>query len=98
MYSIILTGYIPAQKVKEFKQHMKQMTGKPENQMFNMDVYQDMLHRDLYKVKMTFNDKKEMFSFMKSENYTTISGSFKALGLLRDQHIETFSDFRENAD
>jgi hypothetical protein len=96
VYSIIITGYIPAQKVKEFKQHMKLMTDRLENQIFNMDVYQDMLHEDLYKVKMTFNDKKEMFSFMKSDNYTTISGSFRALGLLRDQHIETFSELTEN--
>lgn len=98
MYSIILKGYIPVQKVKEFRQHMKQMSGMPENQIFQLDVFEDILHEDLYQVKMTFEDKKEMFSYMKSENYTMISGSFKALGILRDQHIETFSDLKEKTE
>ena len=61
VYSIILTGYIPTLKLKEFKQHMIQMAGHPENQMFHLNVYKDILHEDLYKVKMTFKDKKEMF-------------------------------------
>lgn len=98
MYSIILKGYIPVQKVKEFRQHMKQMSGMPENQIFQLDVFEDIFHEDLYQVKMTFEDKKEMFVYMKSENYTMISGSFKALGILRDQHIETFSDLKEKTE
>ncbi len=96
VYSIILNGYIPVQKVKEFRQHMKLMAGMPENQFFHIDVFQDILREDLFCVKMTFEDKQEMFSYMKSENYTMIAGSLKALGLLRDQHIETFSDLKEN--
>lgn len=95
MYSIILTGYIPVQKVKEFKQHMMQMAGRPESQMFHLEVFQDILHKDLYRVKLTFNDKKEMFSYLRSENYSMISGSFKALGLLSDQRFESFSDVDE---
>ncbi len=95
MYSIILTGYIPDQKVKEFRQHMKQLSGRPENQIFQLDVFQDILHEDLYSVKLTFEDKQDMFSYMKSENYTMIPGSFKTLGILRDQHIETFSELKE---
>jgi len=98
MYSIILSGLIPFQKVKEFRQHMKQMSVRPENQNFQMDVFQDILYEDLFWVKMTFEDKKEMYLYMKSENYTMISGSFKALGILRDQHIETFSDLNEKAE
>jgi len=98
VFSIIITGYIPVQKVKEFKQHMRQMAGRPGSDVFDLDVYQDMLHEDLYRVKMTFNDKQEMFSFMKSDNFAMISGSFKALGILRDQHIETFSDLKEKAE
>jgi hypothetical protein len=47
---------------------------------------------------MTFENKNEMFSFMKSENYSMISGSLKALGVLRDQHFETFSDLNEKAE
>jgi len=98
MYSIILSGLIPFQKVKEFRQHMKQMSVRPENQNFQMDVFQDILHEDLYWVKMTFENKNEMFSFMKSENYSMISGSLKALGVLRDQHFQTFSDLNEKAE
>lgn len=71
------------------------MAGRPENQIFQLDVFQDILHEDLYRVNMTFMVKKEMISYMKSENYTMISGSFKALGILRDQHIETSSDLKE---
>lgn len=74
------------------------MSVRPENQNFQMDVFQDILYEDLFWVKMTFEDKKEMYLYMKSENYTMISGSFKALGILRDQHIETFSDLNEKAE
>jgi hypothetical protein len=98
VYSIILSGYIPSRKVKEFKQHMKQMSGKPENQMFKLEVYQDMLLEDLYRVKISFNDKGKLFSYMRSDQYAAISGSFKALGFLRDKHIESFSELNENED
>ncbi len=74
---------------------MKQLSGRPENQIFQLDVFQDILHEDLYRVEMSFNDKQEMFSYMKSDNFAMISGSFKALGILRDQHVETFSDLKE---
>lgn len=98
MYSIILTGYIPFQKVKEFKQHMKQIAGRPENEHFLLNVFQDILHDDLFRVKLTFNDKQDMFLYMRSENYSLISGSFKALGLLLDQRIETSSDVKEKTE
>jgi hypothetical protein len=98
VYSIILSGYIPSQKVKEFRQHMKQMSGKPENQMYNLEVFKDVLMEDLFRVKMSFVVKEEMFSFMKSDQYSAIAGSFKALGFLRDQHIETYSELNENED
>ncbi len=98
MYAIILSGYIPSQKVKEFKQHMRQMSGKPSNQIFDMEVYQDILFEDFYKAKMTFNDMNELFLFMKSDHFSSISGSFKALGVLKDQHIESFSELKKNED
>jgi hypothetical protein len=98
VYSIVLSGYIPSQKAKEFRQHMKQMSGKPENQMYNLEVFKDVLLEDLYRVKMSFTVKDEMFSFMKSDHYSVITGSFKALGFLRDQHIETYSELNENED
>jgi len=95
VYSIIITGYIPVQKSKEFNQHMRQMIGLPNNESVHIEVFQDMMNKDLYQVKIVFKDKESMFLFLKSDNHAMISGSFKALGMLRDQHLETYSDLKE---
>lgn len=95
MYSINVTGYIPQQKSKEFKQHMKQLISQQNEETIRISILQDMMNEDLFQVKVSFSDKESMFSFMKSENYTMISGSFKALGMLREKNIIEYSDFDE---
>lgn len=94
MYSINVTGYIPQQKSKEFKQHMRQLIGQQNEDTIKFSVLQDMINEDLYHVKVSFNNKKSMFSFMNSENYDMISGSFRVLGMLREKCIVEFSDIR----
>ena len=95
MFSIDVSGYIPAQKVKEFKQHMKQLIGQQSSDLINLSVLQDMMNEDLYQVKIEFKDKESMFSFMKSEDYLMISGSFRALGLLKGKHIIEYNDLED---
>lgn len=92
MYSVNISGYIPAQKSKEFKQHMKQLIGQQSSELVNLSVLQDMMNEDLYQVKVLFNDKESMFLFIKSEEYAMISGSFRALGLLREKSMNEYSD------
>ena len=92
MYSIYVNGYIPAQKEKEFKQHMKQLIGQQNSDLINLTVMQDISNEDLYQVKIEFMDKDSVFSFMNSDNYKMISGSLKTLGLLREKHIIEYSD------
>ena len=95
MFSICLNGYIPIQKSKEFKQHLKQLIGLHNSESFNLYVFQDMMIEDLYQVKITFKDKESLFSFMKSDDYAMISGSFKVLGVLREQHFEKYTNFKD---
>jgi quinol monooxygenase YgiN len=87
MYSINVTGYIPEQKAKEFKQHMRQLISQQNEEAVEFSVAQDMINEDLYQVKVAFQDKESMFAFLKSEDYKMISGSFRALGLLRGKNI-----------
>ena len=94
MFSIIISGYIPIQKSKEFRQHMRQLIGQQDNELVDVHVLQDMMNEELYLVKVTFKDEKSMFSFLKTEDFAAISGSFKVLGMLREQHFETHVDFK----
>lgn len=91
MFSIDLTGYIPTQKVKEFKQHMMQLSSQHNNENVNLSVFHDLMNEDLYHVKVSFKDQQSMFSYMRSDNYSMISGSFKTLGMLKDKSIMKFS-------
>ncbi len=92
MYTINVTGYISQQKSKEFKQHMMQLISQQNEETISFSILQDIMNEDLYQVKVSFNDKESMFSFMKSENYTMISGSFRVLGMLREKCIAEYSD------
>ena len=49
------------------------------------EVDQDILNSDFYKVKVSFNDQKSMFSFYRSERFEVLAGSFKVLGILKEQ-------------
>lgn len=91
MYSINVKGYIPKQKSKEFKQHMKQLVSQQSEETIEFSVLQDMIIEDLYQVKVSFSDKRRMFSFMKSENYATIAGSFRVLGILKEKFMLEYS-------
>jgi len=94
MYSIDVTGYIPEQKVKEFKQHMMHLVSQENNEQVSFSVFHDLMNEDLFQVKVSFSDKERMFSFMKSENYALISGSFRVLGMLRDKFMSEYSDIK----
>ena len=95
MYSINVSGYIPKEKAKEFKQHMKLLIGQQSSDLVNLSVLHDMMNEDLYQVKILFKDKESMFSFMMSEDYAMISGSFRTLGLLREKNIIEYSDLED---
>ena len=92
MYTINVTGYIPNQKSKEFKQHMKQLIGQQTEESIKFSVLHDMINEDLYHVKVTFSDKEGMFSYMKSDYYAMIAGSFRVLGMVRDKFMIEYSD------
>lgn len=96
MFSINVTGYIPQQKSKEFKQHMRQLIGQHNDIGLTFSVLQDMINEDLYQVKVSFSDKGSMFSFIKSENYAMISGSFRVLGMLKEKFMLEYSDMKND--
>lgn len=95
MYSVNICGYIPVQKSKEFRQHMKHLIGQQSSDLINLSVTQDLMNEDLYQVKAQFKDKGSMLSFINSEDYLTISGSFRTLGLLREKHVIEYSDLED---
>ena len=74
---------------------MRQLIGQQSEETIKLSILQDMMNEDLYQVKVSFNDKESMFSFMKSENYAMISGSFRVLGMLREKKVIEYSDFDE---
>lgn len=98
MYAINVTGYIPRQKSKEFKQHMRQLIGQHDEESIKFSVLRDMINEDLYQVIVCFTDKERMFSFMKSEYYAMISASFGVLGMLKEKYMIEYSFLNEHLD
>lgn len=94
MFSINVAGYIPQQKSKEFKQHMRQLIVQHSDVDMKFSVLQDLINEDLYHVKVSFEDKQSMFLFLKSENYAMISGSFRVLGMLKEKFMLEYSDMK----
>lgn len=70
---------------------MRQLIGLQNEDDIKFSVLQDMIQEDQYHVKVSFMDQQSMFSFMKSDNYTMISGSFRTLGMLKDRSIIKYS-------
>jgi hypothetical protein len=91
MFSIDLRGYIPKTKWKEFKQHLRQLATQQSEEIVDVSFSQSLLNEDLFEIKIAFNDKKSMFSFLQSDQYTLISGSFRTLGMLRDKNIRQYT-------
>ena len=73
---------------------MRQLIGQQSEETIDFSVLQDMINVDLYQVKVSFSDKQRMFSFLKSENYAMISGSFKVLGMLKEKFMIEYSDIK----
>lgn len=94
MYSIDLSGYIPQTKWKEFKQHMRQLSSQQNDEVFKLSVSQNMVNEDLFEVKINFKDKESMILFMKSDQYASISGSFRTLGMLRDRDVTEYHSIK----
>lgn len=74
---------------------MRQLIGQQNEETLKFSVLQDMINEDLYHVKVSFKDKESMFSFMKSDDYSMISGSFNVLGLLKEKKMTEYSDMKE---
>ena len=74
---------------------MRQLIGQHNDIGLTFSVLQDMINEDLYQVKVSFSDKESMFSFIKSENYAMISGSFRVLGMLKEKFMLEYSDMKD---
>ena len=74
---------------------MRQLISQQNEETIKFSISHDMMNEDLFQVKVSFKDKESMFSFMKSENYAMISGSFRVLGMLREKKVIEYSDFDE---
>ena len=98
MYSININGYIPQSKWKEFKQHMRQLAVQQNEEVIKIHILQDTINEDLFEVKVEFNDKQSMLSFIETDQYAMISGSFRTLGMLRDKHLIECSQVKAKND
>ena len=94
MYSIEISGYIPQAKSKEFKQHVRLLASQLNDGTTEMSVLQNMINEDLFEVKVTLKDKESMILFMKSDQYASISGSFRTLGMLRERNVNEYSKIK----
>lgn len=74
---------------------MRQLIGQQSEEAIEFSVLQDVINEDLFQVKVSFTDKESMFSFINSENYATISGSFRVLGMLREKFTVEYSDLKD---
>ena len=67
--------------------------GIQQGEVMDIQVHQDIINEEFFEVKINFKDKRSMFSFIRSDDYNSISGSFKVLGMFREQHIQSYSEY-----
>ena len=80
MYFIRISGYIPPEKVNEFKMTADSCFVRWKNLCADLTFSKDMIHNDLCHYQSTWNDKDSYLDFISSEDYKVLLGCFRVLG------------------
>lgn len=82
MYYIRISGYIPPDKVNEFKMTADSCFASWRQRCVDLHFSKDMIYNDLCHYQSTWDDVDSYLDFMRSEDYKVLQGCFRVLGSL----------------
>jgi hypothetical protein len=93
MYYIKISGYIPPEKVNEFKITADSCFANWKQRCIDLNFSKDLIYNDLCHYQSTWNTKDSYKEFMKSEDYKVLEGCFRVLGSINKiTHGEMISE------
>ena len=93
MYYIKISGYIPPEKVNEFKLTADSCFANWKQRSNELCFSKDLIYSDLCHYNSSWNDKQSYIDFMRSEDYKVLEGCFRVLGTINKiSHGEMISE------
>jgi hypothetical protein len=80
MYLIRISGYIPPEKVNEFRISADSSFARWKNLCTDLTFSKDLIYKDLCHYQSTWTDKDNYLDFIRSEDYKVLIGCFRVLG------------------
>ena len=93
MYYIRISGYIPPEKVNEFKITADSCFASWKQRSEDLNFSKDLIYSDLCHYQSTWKDLDTYLDFLKSEDFKILQGCFRVLGSLsKVSHGEMIAD------
>ncbi len=92
MYILKITGLIPEQKHLEFEQSLSEIHEQIKDDCTEFAISRDLNEKDLYYLHIYWNTKETYQSFLDSQDYHVLCGSFQVLGIIREITSGKLSD------
>ena len=80
MFLIRISGYIPPEKVVEFKMTADSCFARWKHLCIDLNFSKDLIYNDLCHYQSTWKDQNNYLDFLGSEDYKVLIGCFRALG------------------
>jgi hypothetical protein len=80
MYLIRISGYIPPEKVNEFKMTADSSFARWKHLCTDLIFSKDLIYNDLCHYQSTWTDRDNYLDFIRSEDYKVLIGCFRVLG------------------
>lgn len=80
MYLIRISGYIPPEKVNEFKMTADLSFARWKHLCTDLTFSKDLIYNDLCHYQSTWTNKDNYLDFIRSEDYKVLIGCFRVLG------------------
>jgi len=80
MYLIRISGYIPPEKVNEFKMTADSSFARWKHLTTDLTFSKDLIYNDLCHYQSTWTNRDNYLDFIRSEDYKLLIGCFRVLG------------------
>jgi len=80
MFLIRISGYIPPEKVNEFKMTADLCFARWKHLCIDLNFSKDLIYNDLCHYQSTWKDQNNYLDFLGSEDYKVLIGCFRVLG------------------
>ena len=83
MYYLCISGYIPPEKVNEFKITADTCFANWKQRCIDLYFSKDLIYSDMCHYQSTWKDRESYQDFLESQDYEVLKGCFRVLGTLK---------------